>query len=425
VAAVRSAFRSPSLRRIILAYTVNRLGTWIGYVALSVVVFDRTGSAVAVSALLVCGQVLPAFLAPALVARVEASPSRRELSGLYFFEGATTAAIAVLLWNFWLPALLLLVALDGTAALAANALLRAALAHAARMAAHTDQAAEYVSRSGEEDLAGHQAEREANAALNIAFSATFMLGPAFGGLMVAIAGGPVALILDAVTFVICGWMLVSLRPHIEDATGATVRARLRAAARHIHTVPGLRTLLVTEAVALVFFASGAPIEVVYAKVTLNTGDWGYGVLLAVWGGGTVLGSLIFARAAGQTLRVMLTAGTLAVGLAYVGFAAAPSLAFAFPAALVGGIGNGVQWASLISTVQRLTPGELKGRLMGAVESLGAICPAIGLSLGGALVALGSPRQAFLVVGLGAAAITLAFLDLSVRGLNMEAEANIE
>ena len=32
-----------------------------------------------------------------------------------------------------------------------------------------------------------------------------------------------------------------------------------------------------------------------------------------------------------------------------------------------------------------------GRLMGAVESIGALCPAIGLSLGGALVALSSPR----------------------------------
>ena len=43
-----------------------------------------------------------------------------------------TAVLAVLLWHFWLPAMLLLAALDGTAALAASALLRAEMARAAR-----------------------------------------------------------------------------------------------------------------------------------------------------------------------------------------------------------------------------------------------------------------------------------------------------
>ncbi len=75
---------------------------------------------------------------------------------------------------------------------------------------------------------------------------------------------------------------------------------------------------------------------------------------------------------------MLSLGTFAIGAAYLGFAAAPSLAVACVAALAGGIGNGLQWPSLISIVQRITPQNLHGRLMGAVESLGALCTAIGL-----------------------------------------------
>ena len=43
-----------------------------------------------------------------------------------------TCALAVLLWHFWLPLVLLLVALDGTAALTAGALLRSETARAAR-----------------------------------------------------------------------------------------------------------------------------------------------------------------------------------------------------------------------------------------------------------------------------------------------------
>ena len=108
---------------------------------------------------------------------------------------------------------------------------------------------------------------------------------------------------------------------------------------------------------------------------------------------------MFARYARRPLGWMLTAGTFALGAAFVGFALAPSLTVACVAALIGGIGNGVEWPSLISLVQRLSPRELHGRLMGAVESLAAIGLAIGLSLGGVLVALSSPRAAFMVIGL--------------------------
>jgi MFS family permease len=108
-----------------------------------------------------------------------------------------------------------------------------------------------------------------------------------------------------------------------------------------------------------------------------------------------------------------------MGLAYIGFSAAPSLQVACIAAVIGGVGNGVEWASVISIVQRLTPPQLHGRLMSAVESIGALSLALGLSLGGALVALSSPREAFLVVGIGATVMTIPFLRLSLRGIDRD------
>ncbi len=83
---LQSLLQSPALARIVAGYTINRLGTWFGYVALSLAVFDHTHSALAVAALLVAGQALPAFLVPALVARVEGSPRRSQLSALYAFQ---------------------------------------------------------------------------------------------------------------------------------------------------------------------------------------------------------------------------------------------------------------------------------------------------------------------------------------------------
>jgi MFS family permease len=406
--------KSARLRRIIGAYTVNRVGTWLGIVAMLVAVFDHTHSALAVSAFLLAGQALPAFVVPAIVARVEASRRRRELSALYFFEAVVTALLAVLLWHFWLPGVLLLAALDGTAALTASSLLRAEVAKTARQETEAQLASGDHSES-ERGEAIAEAERRANAALNVAFSTTFVLGPAVSGAIVASAGASAALFIDVGSFLICGVLLLDLHPHVEEAAGESVAARLRAAWRHINEVPSLRGLLLLETVALIFFESAGPIEVTYAKATLHAGDRGLGLLLTVWGSGGVLGSLVFARMVKRSLGIMLSGGALAIGLAYLGFSGAPSLGLACGAAFIGGIGNGLQWPSLISLVQRLTPPPLLGRLMGAVESMGALCLAIGLLLGGGLVALSSPRIAFLVVGAGAVSTTLLFLRLAPSG----------
>ncbi|HXP29198.1 MAG TPA: MFS transporter [Solirubrobacteraceae bacterium] len=406
-----SPLSSGRLRRIIGAYSINRFGTWLGLVALMLAVFDHTHSALAVSGLLLAGQALPAFVVPVVVARVEASSRRRELSFLYFFEAVATTALAILLWHFSLPLILLIAALDGTAALTASSLLRAEVAREAREHAE----AEHVESAATElQDAIDEAERKANAALNIAFSTVFVLGPAVSSVIVAAAGASTALFIDVGSFVLCGALLLDLHPHVEEAAGESVGARLRSAWSHINEVPALRGLLLLEAAALICFESAGPIEVTYAKATLHAGDSGFGLLVTAWGAGGVLGSLVFARYVKRSLGIMLSVGAFAIGAAYLGFSAAPTLALACLAALVGGIGNGLQWPSMISLVQQLTPPALLGRLMGAVESLGALCLAFGLLLGGALVALSSPRIAFLVVGIGAVSTTLVFARLAPR-----------
>jgi MFS family permease len=398
--------RSPRLRRILAAYTVNKLGTWFGTVALSLAIYDRTHSAAAVTALFVA-RYLPALAVPALVARVEASPRRGRLSFLYGIEAVTTAALAALVWQFWLAAILVLVAVDGAAELTASSLLRAQAARAGEDGARVD---------------GHDAESsergvyDANAALNVALAVTVVAGPTLAAAAVKAFGGPVALLIDAASFLACGALLVDLYPYIEERAGTSVRARLAAAWEHVREAPALRAVLLTQVAALIFFETAAPVEVFYAKGTLKAGDLGYGALLAVWGVGQLGGSLFFARTARRSLGAMLTLGTLAVGLAYLGFAAAPTLLLAALAALLGGLGNGVQWASLIGTVQLLTPERLRGRLMGGVESIGALCPLIGLPLAGLVMTLSSPRVTFLIFGSITAATTLGFARLWATGL---------
>jgi MFS family permease len=415
------------LRRIIAAYTVNRIGNWVGLVALSLAVFDHTHSALAVAALLLAWQALPAFLVPALIARVEASKRRGGLSSLYFFEAATTAALAVLLWNFWLPAVLLLGLLDGTASLAANSLLRAEVARAARDDAYEEVrgAERDGGAGGDSEGAASEAERRANAALNVAFSISFVAGPALGGTVVAAAGAPAALFIDVGTFVICGALMLDVYPHVEEAEGASIRSRLRQTWTHINAVPSLRALLIVDSVALVLVQAGGPIEVAYVKATLHGGDRGYGLLVTSWGAGAVLASVVFARALRRPLGGLLAAGIFALGAAFVGFSLAPTLALACLAAFVGGVGNGLDLPSLISLVQRLSPQHLHGRMMGATESLAALSLALGLPLGGALVALSSPRIAFLALGVATLITTAAVARLALSLLEPAGEGGTD
>jgi len=83
---------------------------------------------------------------------------------------------------------------------------------------------------------------------------------------------------------------------------------------------------------------------------------------------------------------------------------------------VGGAGNGLYVPSIISLVQRMTPPDLHGRLMGAVESLGALSVALGLPLGGALAALTSPRTAFATLGAATLVVTAVYVRLVLTSL---------
>lgn len=433
--------KSPRLRRILFAYAVNELGSWFGYVALALGVYDHTHDAIATAGLFVARGLLPALIAPVLVARVERSQRRGGLTALYCAEALLTACLAAVLWHFSLTGVLVLVTIDGICAVAATALVRAAavravqeeevgLAPSSGREARTwrqqppadDAASRAGSPAGERPRgASPESVGQANAALNMTFMLGLTVGPAIGGVLVSTIGGPLALLLDACTFVGCAGIVLAVRTHVHEGAADSVRARLLAAFTHVWTVPSLRGLLATEAVAIVVFASVEPVEVIYAKATLQAGSEGFGALMATWGGGAALGAVLFARRVRRPLGPLLTGGTLLVGVAYLGFAVAPTFAIACCAALVGGIGNGVQWPSFIGAVQLLTPASLQGRLMSAVGSLNALCPALGFLIGGTIVALGSTRLALAIAGGVATLATLAFVRLPVRPLQSDAD----
>ena len=66
------------------------------------------------------------------------------------------------------------------------------------------------------------------------------------------------------------------------------------------------------------FTLVVPIEVIYAKESLGTSDAGFGILLASWGAGIVVGSLVYLLVKQRSPLGLIVASTALVGLAYLG-----------------------------------------------------------------------------------------------------------
>jgi MFS family permease len=382
-------------RRLLASYTLNELGDSVGVVALAVLVYDRTEAVAPTAAFFVAAKFLPALIAPALTARFDQVALRRSLPGLYVVEALVFATLALIAHGDFVLALVLVLALlDGALAITARALTRGAVATGLQPAGLL---------------------KEGNALMNIGFAVSSVGGAALGGLLVAEFSIATALLADAASFLAIAVLL--------GVTGGLPAARvarepwrerfgagMRFASRHAF----VRVLLVGEAVALVLFTLVVPIEVIYAKESLETTSAGFGILLASWGAGIVVGSLIYVLVKQRSGLSLILIATAAIGAAYLGLATADTLLVACLASIVGGAGNGIQWIAVVTAIQEATPADYQARIVGLLESLAAAMPGVGYVLGAGLVALGSPRTAYAVAGAGVLVLVSCALLMRTR-----------
>lgn len=217
-----------------------------------------------------------------------------------------------------------------------------------------------------------------------------LVGPGVGGAIVALLGPAPAFGIDAVSFAVSALTLAGVRRRqtctrqtlVEPANGSTVPARIdlgpcpEERSSPAGTPLTLRQLLRSQRVLQVILAvtvaanlgSGATSEVALPALARNgfhTNAGGYGGLLAAFGAGALLGTLV----AGQARRVTRPAiwGSCAF-LAEAGFLAViPYLGGVIPAAgalAVYGALNGFGNVVVITAFQRWAPPDILGRLMG-------------------------------------------------------------
>jgi hypothetical protein len=227
-----------------------------------------------------------------------------------------------------------------------------------------------------------------------------LAGFAAGGVVIALIGPYRGLAVDAASFLVSaaliGWGVRSRpAPEADGSAGATVW-RLVAGARTIWRDDRLRALVALAWLAgFVIVPEG--LAVPYA-VEIGGGSTTAGLLLAAHPAGIVLGAFVLGRWVRPETRLRWV-GVLAIGaiVPLLGYAARPGLLITIGLLLVSGFCAAYQ-VTASSTFMRLVPDAARGQAFGLAGSGLIAVQGIGLVLGGVLV-----------LGMGSAGRTVAVI----------------
>jgi MFS family permease len=252
----------------------------------------------------------------------------------------------------------------------------------------------------------------ANMAARIALS----LGAPLGGLVVAWGGVSTALLVDAATFAVSVATLATVRPRAvrseAKAAGSGPRGSYRGEFRSglaflaRHPVLGPLTLVVL----LTNLGFVGPMNIGMAELSADRG-WGasgIGLMLTGFGLGAATGALLTTRLRSTGRPALwITACGAVEGVALLGTALAPGLAFAVATTALIGLCSGPMAVLCSVLTQRHTPDEFRGRVssFNALISLGVV-PLASAAMGFAIALLGLDLAYALCGALEAAGLLL-------------------
>lgn len=362
LSAMRTALAEPSIRRLTVAWFCIMAGKWALLVATLVIAYDL-GGPVAVGVL-----GLVRYLTPAITAPLAGLPSSR-----WSLESVLRATNLVRT----LAAIGAVIVVAGQAPFAALALV---VAIEAGVGAFTRPI-----HMGLLPACGRTPEQliASNVTSSAAESLGMFVGPAVSGLLI-VAGGPAYAIVAVVAIYIAGLVaLVGLRvPTVgrrsEPTSVASVLRDISAGVHAASNLPGPR--LVILGFGLQTFVRGllTVLVVVAAIEFLGLGEGGVGTLNAAMGVGGLLGAVVAIGLAGRArLGPAFTAALAGWGLpiALMGLFVNPVIAVVAMFAI--GISNAVLDVSGFTLAQRTTSNTSRVALLGLLDGVANLGPAIG------------------------------------------------
>ncbi len=381
------------LRALFAANTVSYVGTFMTLIALPWFVLTTTGSAAmtGLTAMAVAlPQVLAGFFAGSLVDRL----GYRRTSVLADLAAGATVALVPLAHHlaglaFW--QLLLLVFLGNLLNAPGNIARQSMLPDLIRLA---------------------EANRDrANAWYQSTFNTGFLTGPLFAGLAISALGASNVLFIDAATFAFSALAVATAVPTLRapHAPAGRYLDQLREGLRFIAADRVLLGLAATTlGVSFLGPAFQSVILPVYAR-DLYGSPLALGVLRGAFGGGTLLGTLLYGLWGTRLPRRPLFAGLFLACAVPVGLLLLrPPLALAAAALVVTAAAFGPTVPIRATVYQERTPAGLRGRVFGTVAALGFAAAPLGTTLCGLAIARWG-----VVVALGIALVLLVALAAGV------------
>ena len=212
----------------------------------------------------------------------------------------------------------------------------------------------------------------ANALLQSVESVAWMIGPVAGGLLLSLQGPESAYWLNALSFLVSALLLARIPAGKLQVGSVESRGHLRDIADGLALVVSTRpllTVLIAWSVVMIGNAGINVAEVALAKVDLDGGDLGFGVLVGAGGVGLTVGSYL---APGLLDRFgpgrLYSLGIALMGVGYGIAAAAPNIYAAVPAVILASLGNGAAVVCNALLVQRGAPDDLRGRAFTVIMS---------------------------------------------------------
>jgi MFS family permease len=292
----------------------------------------------------------------------------------------------------------------------------------------------------------------ANSAWSSLDNLSFILGPAIGGLLLALGAVTVAFVLNALTFVVVAvilWELPSSTNFVPVAIGANEAALApteaasgtaagspetdsvapaAASAPPVSRPPSRATLALLPLVGIGilqaldgFFDTGLQtLTVILAIDVLQAGEEANGYLNAAIGVGGLLGAI----ASGvlvlrRNLRLPLIVGSMVFGVGLLVLGAIPLLVVALVAIAVANAGALILDVVMTTIFQRVVPDELRGRWIGIFMTVNTLVGAVGAIVLPILVVNVGAGPTLGVAALAVIVASLAGLALIGRGATRE------
>jgi MFS family permease len=369
--------RSPSFGYLFLATAGSSFGTFLAAVALTVSVYDATGSGTWIAALLIA-DFLPIVLIGLLLGPLVDRLSRRRL--MIVSDLARFGVFAALPFVDSPGAIVALAAVSGIAT---------GFFHPA-------------ANAGLPNLVDDEELTNANSLLQTVETLAMMAGPVLAGVMLTVWPPSVPYVVNAVTFLVSAALVARIPEEKLRSEESVTQGHWRDVAdgiRLVLTSRPLRTVLVVWNVVVLGAAAVNVAEVVFAKKDLDAGNIGFGVLVAASGIGLALGSFLAAPALGKVgLRRHYVGSIALMGVGWGAAGLSGSIWLAVPFVIGGAAGNGAAAVCNRLLVQRGAPDQYRGRALATIMSSNYALVGLGMAVAGVLTDVFGARTIWVAAG---------------------------